>query len=275
MNYLIKLTLSFVFFFGSTITIAQTASDDLQLAISKLEEGTRYLEEGDPRSSSTLAQASAMLKKTIEQHDLNSPQVYHALGNSYMLNDDLGYAVLAYRRGERLDPTNLQLQESLSYARSLVPISVETNGLNRTWSIMLVWRGYIDRSTLWFAFLAMSSLGWLALTSRVLGVGSNKRRLLGLWFVGASILPLSMLGSESYRAGRSNEVVVTSAEPNARSGPDYELYELVYTDGLQAGLEGRVLETRDSWSRLQLEDGSQCWLPTHSIEFVNPSSSRR
>ena len=103
-------------------SIGQTLEDDLSFALSKLDQGILQLEQHDAQSSATLDEASALLETVIEKHQIKTPGVYHALGNAYMLNNHIGHAILSYRQGEQLDPTNLPLRESLAHARSQVPI---------------------------------------------------------------------------------------------------------------------------------------------------------
>jgi tetratricopeptide (TPR) repeat protein len=49
---------------------------------------------------------------------IHNAKLYYNLGNAYFRLNDLGHAILHYRRGLRLEPGNRQLQANLSYARS-------------------------------------------------------------------------------------------------------------------------------------------------------------
>ena len=249
---------------------ADQAKNDLERALDRLDEGTALLETHDPQSNAVLDEAAALLKGVIEKHGIHTPGIYHALGNAYMLNNDLGHAVLAYRKGEQLDPTDPRLRDSLEHARSLVPIRVEPDTTNKVWSALLLWRGYVPRSGLWYGFVALFTLGWFACSAGVLGLGSRRVRAAGVWLILGSLIPAGMLGSEWAWFQGSTSAVITAPHVIARSGPDDTIYDPVFADGLQPGVEALILETRDGWNRLALTDGSQCWVPAMSVEKVNP-----
>lgn len=249
-------------------TCAQTLDADLDNALSKLDEGIGLLEQQSPLSSSKLHEASALLSAVIVKHQITTPGIYHALGNSYMLNGDLGHAILSYRRGDRLDPTRLELRDSLVFARSQVQLGVNPNRSNKVWSIALSWRGHLPRVVLWVCFLCLSIIGWCSCAAHVLGLVSQTKRIAGIWMVVVSFIPLSMLGSEWIRYHGSNDAVIIHSDVLARTGPDDTIYEPVFADLLQPGIEVTVLETRDLWNRVELLNGSQCWVPIQSLERV-------
>ena len=257
----------------STPTHADQRSDDLHHALSRLEEGTGLLEQHDPQSSAVLDEAAALLVDVIENHHMESSNTFHALGNAYMLSDDLGNAILAYRRGEQLDPSHIELRESLEFARNQVPMSIEPSSTNRFWSIALAWRGLIARDLLWMTFALFFTAGWLALSTRLLGLTPRKASTLGTWLILLSVVPITMLGSEWFRFQGSHDIVITASQVNARSGPNDEIYDLVFVDTLQAGVEATYIESRDGWSQIELANGSRCWVPEQSIERVNPTDS--
>ncbi len=249
---------------------ADQVKDDLDRALTRLDEGIALLEAHNPQSAAVLDEAAALLRGVIDEHGVHTPGIYHALGNAYMLNHDLGHAVLAYRKGEQLDPTDPRLRDSLAYARSLVPIRVEPDTSNKVWSALLLWRGYIPRVGLWYAFVGLFTLGSIACSARLLGLVPSQFRAIGVWFILGSLIPAGMLGSEWAWFQGSASAVITDAHVIARSGPDDTIYDPVFAEGLEPGIEARILETRDGWDRLALADGSQCWVPTTSVELVNP-----
>jgi len=248
---------------------ADLAQDAVERALTRLDDSIVMLEQSDPQAGNALRESAALLFEVIEEYSIETPGLYQALGNANLLSGDLGHAVLAYRRGEQLDPTNLQLRDSLAHARSLVAVDVGENTQNRFWSILLSWRGYISRGILWGGFLVLSSLGWLVLSARALGFVSRSVRVAGIWMIAASLIPVSMLGSEWIQyQGSSNAVVVDPVL--ARTGPDDAIYDPAFVDELQQGVEASIIESRDGWSMLELADGSECWVPQSSVELVNP-----
>lgn len=269
MRNIIALLLSLTFSCAISNAIATPLQVDLQDALAKLELGTSQLEENNPRSSTTLSEAAAQFEELIIKHRIRSAGIYHALGNAYLLNDELGHAVLSFRKGERINPKHTQIRASLDYAHSIIPINIEPSKASRMWSMLLSWRGAVSRSSMWFTFICLSLLGWAACSARMFGIGTKKLGIVGVWLIVISLSPPILLGFEWARFHNSPQIVITSTHVIARSGPDHEIYDAVFIDGLVAGVEGTILETRDNWHRIQLVDGSQCWVPEGALGKVN------
>src|SRR6516165_4265113 len=63
---------------------------------------------------------AAELYEQLRQRGASSPALLRNLGNAYLLAGDVPKAILAYRRGLRVAPSDRRLQEGLSWARSQV-----------------------------------------------------------------------------------------------------------------------------------------------------------
>jgi hypothetical protein len=252
-------------------SFAGDLESDLQNALDELDRGTELLETQDPRSTAILAQSSAMIETVIHDHSFETPGVYLALANSYILRGETGHAILAYRRGEQLDPTDIKLQESLTHARSLVPTQVDSTATSRAWHWLLIWRGYVSRTTLLSISVGLFTLGWIMCTGRILQLVPRSVALFGVWMIASSVLIAGMLASEWYKYSGSTDAVIVQSDVVARTGPDDQLYDPIYEESLAAGVEGRILEQREAWSRVVLGDGSECWIPTGSYILINGS----
>ncbi len=254
---------------GSSFAKAQDTETELAAALAQLDEGIAQLQAHDDRSAQTLEESAAMLKEVIDTHGYHTPKVYHALGNAYMLLDRLGLAIAAYRQGEQLNPRDVPLRESLAYARSQVPIKVEKSITSKAWAIALGWRGFIERSWLWMSFAALFTIGWFAWSAATLRLVPKAARPIGVWMILLGFVPLAMLGLEWTQYQGSSAVVIIGDDVLARSGPDDQIYDPIFSEQLRAGIEGKLLETRDGWNRIELADGSECWLPQQSMIEVN------
>ena len=271
MNHLSRLTAYLILCLCITSVSAQTLDQDLNQALSKLDQGILLLEQHDPQGHSVLQEASALIENAISNHDFHTPAIYHALGNAYMLSDDLGHAIIAYRKGEQLDPTNIQLRESLQHARSIVPVSLESSITNRAWSFLLSWRGYIPRFFLWGLFVFTFSAGWILFAHSLIRSPAHKRRSISLWLILASLMPLGMLGTEWYQFQNTHWVVIIGKNIQARSGPDDKIYDPVFNNQLQGGLEGKLVESRNNWHHILLSNGTHCWIPSENAKIVSQS----
>lgn len=248
---------------------------EMTAALDKLNTGIRLLEQRSPDAQDHIRESAADLRKVIDDHQIHTPGVYHALGNAYMLLGEHGQAVLAYKRGERIDPTDPRLRDSLKQARAQVQIRVNPTPARRLTTLLMSWRGIIPGTILWGSFVAVFTLGWLLLAARVAFAAPRWFNPLAIWSFGIGGIPLLALGAEWALFMGSDQVVLTQSGVDARSGPDDSIYDPVYTEPLSAGVEATLIETRDGWGHLQLADATNCWVPLETFEPVFPRSEAR
>ena len=249
--------------------IAQNIESDLNDAVTNLNSAIDQLNTNDPQSKSTLQQSAAKIEQIIDTYGVQSPGMYHALGNAYMLQGDTGHAVLAYRRGEILDPTNKELHHSLNFARSSVSTQIDPSVSNKFWNLILIWRGSVSRYHLTILFVVLFTTGWITLAGRAIRLLPKAFFHFGFVLILVSIFPLFMLGSDWYYTHSANAAIITQSETIARTGPDDSVYALVYEEPLAPGLEIRLIESRDGWSHAKLMDGSQCWIRNTDFEYIS------
>lgn len=249
---------------------APDAFRDVDAALSKLNTGIELLEDRSPDALELIHESAADIRRVIDTHHIHTADIYHALGNAHMLLGEQGQAVLAYKRGERIDPTDPRLKDSLSQARAQVKIRVEPSTTRRLVDLLMSWRGIVPRSLLWGGFWAMFTVGWLLLTARVAFAAPRWFTVFAIWLLGVGLVPIIALAAEWLLYMRADQVVLTQDSTIARSGPDDSIYEPVYTEPLSAGVEATLLETRDGWAHLELANASTCWVPSETIEPVFP-----
>ena len=56
-------------------------------------------------------------EKIIEEGGIKNAKLYYNLANAYLLNDDIGRAILNYRRAQELDSSNPDIYKNLNFAR--------------------------------------------------------------------------------------------------------------------------------------------------------------
>ena len=102
---------------------ANSATADLEALRLQAEELFRQgtlLAPSAPDDAQHCFACSAQFYERLRQAGADNPALYRNLGNAYLLADDLPAAILAYRRGLRLDPNDTQLQQGLAFARQQV-----------------------------------------------------------------------------------------------------------------------------------------------------------
>jgi hypothetical protein len=265
-------TIFMLIFLGVVVGLASASESpkpDLAFALTELDRGVKQLEDRDPNARATIAAAAALIENATQLPENQSPSVYHALGNAYVLIDEFGSATLAYRRGHQIDPRDPRLNDSLEFVRSQVQTQVESNIPNRILAALVSWRGFVPRTTVWWTFIGLFGLGWCVLIVRVAKPSMGLPRMLGIWLIAGSALPLGTLIYEwSYENARVS-VVITADGTRAMSGPDDSIYDPVYNEPLSGGVEGSLEESRDGWARIRLLDGTECWVPDGSFTRIN------
>lgn len=249
---------------------ADVNESTLAQALSKLDLGVELLEAQSPAAKQTIREAAADIQQVIDDQNLESAGAYQALGNAYMLTQDYGLAVLAYRRGEQINPTDPRLSDSLEYAREQVAIKVTPNTSNRIVGLLMSWRGIIPRQAIWATFVSLFTISWLMLMAQSAFGAPRWFIAAGIWSLALSLVPVTALLAEWKLYQDRDDVVLLQSDTIARSGPDDSIYDPVYSEPLDAGTEATLLEQRDQWSRLTLADGTECWVRTETYARVNP-----
>ena len=73
----------------------------------------------NPEKAKMLYQSSVMrFERIAEDGGIKNGKLYYNIGNAYFRMNDLGMAILNYRRAETLIPGDTNLQHNLQYARS-------------------------------------------------------------------------------------------------------------------------------------------------------------
>jgi tetratricopeptide (TPR) repeat protein len=211
--------------------------------------------------------AILLYERIIREGGVQNAGLYYNLANARLLTDDLGRAILNYRRAERLDGSDLNIKKNLAFARSRRIDRVETGTQERVLETLFFWHYDLSPQTrLLLACLAFASL-CVALTIMVrLGRGTAPLTAAVLSGVLAVCLLASIL-IESHKQSAVRFGVITAAEIVARQG-DGPNYPPSFQDPLHAGTEFELIEQRPGWFHLRLSDGTEAWVPEDAAEPV-------
>ena len=221
----------------------------------------------DPDAARELYRKAALrFERIVREGGVENGRLYYNIGNAYFRMNDLGRAILNYRRAELYVPNDSNLQQNLRYARARRLDRVEEAQRTRVLKTLFFW--HYDLSTRTRAILfAAFFLGLWALAAAHLFA----RRAFLRWGIGTcAAVALSCLGSLTAEAASrqlSREGVVVAPEVVARKG-DSESFDPSFTEPLHAGTEFRLAEEREAWIHVELVDGRRCWLPAKAVERV-------
>ena len=205
------------------------------------------------------------LFESLAEQGVRTPDLFTNLGNAALQAEDLGAAVLAYRRALALDADAARALQNLEHARSLLPAWVPRPEPAGMFDSLFAWHRTIPallRERIAAACFAVMAL----LVAASIRFGQSGLR-------NAAILPglawLAVIGAGALdRGGESGEgAVVTSAEAVARVA-DSPLAPSAFPQPLPAGAEVRVLETRAPWLQVRLANGRDAWVKASSLTRV-------
>lgn len=242
--------LSLVLFCASAVS-AQERAADLFTQANIAYDSAQYIE-------------SIRLYNQIIQSGQESAALYYNLGNAYFEAGDLGHAMLNYLRAQRLDPTDPDIADNLTFAKNYVSLQlegVELNPFNDFLSdITGGWKleswGWL--STALLLFFALTVLG------RILDWGAAATLKLTSWLCAGLLIIAVSLTTFKFRTEFSpDRAVVTLSGVSVTNKPsaDAEIeFEAV------AGLEVRITGESEGFYQALFENKRQGWLPVEALE---------
>jgi len=215
-------------------------------------------------------------EKIISDAGIKNSKLYYNLGNAYFLKEDIGRAILNYRRAQNLDKSDTNIQKNLAFARSRRIDTVEIKTQKRILETLFFWHYDFSIKTkflvtcILFAIVCIS--GILMLWRGTLHQERYRGRATGLLATAVicAILTISFFASVVVEAhSRANTIcgVITASQVIARQG-DGPNYPESFKDPLHAGTEFDLLERRTGWFHIMLSDNSEAWIPDNAAELI-------
>jgi len=203
--------------------------------------------------------------KAIIQAGWESGPLYYNLANTYFKLNNLGRAILNYRRAWNLSPGDPEITKNLEYAReglrddiAALPLSVWARSKR---AVILqfplgIWIGIS-------AVLYFLTIVWLiaALLIRPL---RKKSPLILKWLGGCLVISILISGL-AYSFYRTPGAIILQPTVSVRYGP-------AETDAaafkLHEGTEVKKVRGKDGWIQIALPDGKSGWLPADSLGII-------
>ncbi len=211
--------------------------------------------------------AILLYEKIIDQGGIHNAKLYYNLANAYFLTNDIGQAILNYRRAEQLDRGDVNIRNNLAFARSQRIDKVAVKTEKRVLETLFFWHYDFSLRTKFFLVCLFFATGCLTVTAMLwFGRGPATTTVAVL----SVILFSCLLGSvvvEAHRRAHTVPGVVTASEVVARQG-DGPNYPPSFQDPLHAGTEFVLLEQRPGWFHIELSDGSNAWIPDDTAGVV-------
>ena len=202
----------------------------------------------------------------LEQYNYISAPLYFNIGNCYFKEGKLGYAILYYLRARKLDPTDDDIKNNLSFVRQYLPTNMEGVKINpATTFLEVITAPFTLNGIAW-----ISSILFIALILFLCAVVQYHLRGGGIKAMGYSILILLLISCSmttfKYRTDYlARRGVLVAAEAHVYSGPgeDNDL-EFVAAQGLTFDVE----KSLDKYYLVTFENQRKGWISKDDVEII-------
>lgn len=189
--------------------------------------------------------------------------VWYNLGTALLRQGELGRAVAALRRAERLAPRDPDVAANLTFARESAKDAVPPPAPSEAARILLFWHYLLSPAETWWLVLGAEVVLCLALALVVLDRGGALVRAASVLL---AVLLLALGTSLAVRRLAPRRVaVVLPGEVDVHSATRVDT---VVRFKLHAGSEVAVREGVEGWWRIALPDGEQGWIRAEDVEVV-------
>lgn len=197
-----------------------------------------------------------------------SAKLYYNMGNAYFKENQLGLAILYYKRAQRLSPGNDDIRYNLSVAEARTKDNIEEIPafFLTTWIRAL---GHMMGCTAW-SIVSLVALV-LMLCSILFYLLSARLRLRKAGFF-AGMLTLLLFVTATWFAAierreilRTDEAVVVVPSTAVKSSPDRSATDLFL---LHEGTPVVITASLDNWCEVMIADGKKGWLENKKIETI-------
>jgi len=212
------------------------------------------------------AKALLRFNRLVEEGGVRNGKLFYNIGNINFLFDDIGRAILNYRRAEQYIPNDPNLAKNLAYARNMRQDKLEIKDQKKIQQTLFFFHYDFGTKTRLILFGIAYVFFWI-----FAGIKIFSQRPFTTWVLTISLFFTLLFGTslyaEQYQSTRNLEGVILGPEVIARQG-DAESYQPSFEDPLHAGTEFMLLEERGTWWQVELPDGRNCWIPEKSGALV-------
>ena len=221
----------------------------------------------DPDKARALFRQAALgYERLIIQDGIENGRLYYNIGNAWFQAEDLGRAILNYRKALQYMPNDPNLRQNLKYARNKRLDNIAEPQKTKVFQTLFFWHYDLSTPVKILVFGILFVLVWIVAGIRRL----LNRPVFGWPFLLAVALTVMMGASLIAEAVILRQVtpgVILDPSVVARKG-NSENYAPSFTEPLHAGTEFELVEQRGQWYDIRLPDGRTCWVPASSAGMI-------
>jgi tetratricopeptide (TPR) repeat protein len=248
---------------------AELPKDRLYVLFSRANEAFRQANasENEAQADELYEKAILIYEKIINEGEIENAKLYYNLGNAYLLKENIGKAILNYRRARQLDSSDANIRKNLDFARSRRIDKITQRTGERVMETLFFWhydfplRTRFILACFFFAVLCvtLTVIVWVGRTAPA-STTTLIAAILMLCFIVSVVMETRQ--RELLAAG-----VITAGQVVARQGDGHN-YPASFKEPLHAGTEFEVLERRPGWLHIRLSDNNDAWIPGSAAELI-------
>jgi len=209
-------------------------------------------EKGDYR------RAIAAYESLASRYNIQCMSLYYNLANAYYNTDQLGKAILYYRKAERLAPRDKDVVANLRIAQEKAGVAARPR---RKSPVRSIGRNLVRLFSLFEGVAASLTFRWLLIVCVVVTIFSGHEcRLFLRLSIALAVIFYLFLGATLYKAyvqESSREAVIVYGQSPVRAVPDSEASA---TRILAEGTTVRIESSRNGWSKIVVDGGKTGWI---------------
>lgn len=264
---------------GLVVILAQTAAAQLapeadlraefECAVAEFDEAQETQSTRPDRARQLFRLAAQRFSSIVAAGVVNGGLEYN-LGNCYLQADDVGRAILHYRRAERLIPSNPLLADNLAVARSRCLTTIHPTRGSAFLRGVFFWHYRTSVTGRAKAALGFYIGIWIMLILR----NFIPRRAITVTAIFCALLAGASAASvgTTYWLERNAPVgVVTEMDVAVHKGPGIS-YQRRFEQPLQPGVEFTLRQRRGGWWKIELADGESGWIEASRADLITRKS---
>ena len=247
-----KSVVFFLFLFSSCFALTCNATNQLSNQAEQFYKTKKYNE------------AISAYEKLL-QEGYHSYQLHYNLGNAYYKTNQIGKAIYQYELANKLNPNSEDVKTNLRIANNKTIDKIDTK---ENLFIGVIKFGLVNYySTTGWAWLSVASLVF-CLALAFLFYISQSITIKQISFFGSAVsvivfITAMLLGYTSLKNKKSIDYAIITTrevkivdEPNETGTSKFSLHD---------GTKVSVIETKDEWTNIKLQNGNEGWVKTSAI----------
>ena len=217
----------------------------------KYQQAAKLIAEKNIQESSQKLKEAARQYETILAGGFRHGQIYYNLANTYYRLNELGKAVLNYRKAQRFMPRNTDIEANLKLVKNMTEDKELSNEPSVVIKRLFFWLFLLNQNELIIITIAhygiLMTLGFFLV---ILKYSWLKKFVLG--FAVCLFIVLVSLGVKIYKEQYTNNGIIITEKCQIRYGPGEE-YEPKFE--IHGGTECIIEDERDNWYKVYVNVG--------------------